>query len=392
MAKTTTVVGIDIGTYHVKVVAAECERGARGFPHVSSRGIAESKGLRHGYITNVHDVARSIKNALTMAHKGSGTPIKQVYLSFGGVGLEGIVSSGSVIVSRADLEITDLDAKRALEASEQSIPAPTALNRKVIHAIPLQHILDGKTVLGRPVGMKGAKLEVKTLFITALEQHLNDLIQATEDAGVEVLDVMAAPLAASLVTLSHAQKVAGCVLTNIGAETVSLVVFENNIPVSLQVFPIGGTDITHDIALGFQVPLEQAENLKRGTAPAGSVPKKKLEEIMTARLSDIFELIETHLKRIGRNGLLPAGIIITGGGSSIETIEDLARATLRLPSRMAVPNLSQTSKGEINNSSWSVAYGLCVWGCSAGDEESMGLKLAKQTRSKMLEWIKQILP
>lgn len=392
MARPTTVTGIDIGTYHVKVVVAESARGERGFPHVSGRGIGESKGLRHGYIMNVRDVARGVKNALAMAEKSSGAPIKRVYLSFGGVGLESIVSSGSVIVSRADLEITDLDAQRALEASEQNIPAPTALNRKVIHAIPLEHQLDGTAVLGRPVGMKGAKLEVKTLFITGLEQHLNDLIQAVEDAGVEVLDVMAAPIAASLVTLSHAQKVAGCVLANIGAETVSVVVFENSTPVSLQVFPLGSTDITHDIALGFQIPLEQAEKLKRGTAHGSPVPKKKLEEIMSARLSDIFELIETHLKRIGRNGLLPAGIVITGGGGSMESIEDLARSTLRLPCRMAVPNLSATSKGEIHDSSWSVAYGLCVWGCSAGDEESMGLKLAKQTKSKMLAWIKQILP
>ena len=391
MARTTIVAGIDIGTYHVKVVVAEYERGTRGFPHIIGRGVAESKGLRHGYIMNVRDAARTVGSALAMAEKSAGVPLKRVYLSFGGVGLEGIVSSGSVIVSRADLEITDLDAQRVLEASEQAIPSGTALNRKIIHAIPLQYVLDGTTVLGRPVGMKGAKFEVKTLFITALEQHVNDLIQAVEDAGVEVLDVMAAPLAASLITLSHAQKVAGCVLTNIGAETVSLVVFENNVPISLHVFPIGGTDITHDIALGFQIPLEQAEKIKRGMG-GGSVPKKKLDEIVTARLSDIFELIEAHLKRIGRNGLLPAGIVMTGGGSGLETIEDLARATLRLPSRVALPNLSSTTKGEIADSSWSIAYGLCVWGASAGDEESMGLKLAKQTKSKMMEWVKKILP
>lgn len=392
MTRSPIITGIDIGTYHVKVVVVECPHGSRSFPHIIGWGLAESRGLRHGYIINSRDVSRAVKSALRAAEKMAGVAIKRAYLSVGGVGLESVVAQGGVIVSRADLEITELDVQHVLEASEQAIPQASSLNRKVVHAIPLTYLIDGKETLGRPVGMKGARFEVKTLFVMALEHHLNDLIQSVEDAGVEVLDVMASPIAASLVTLTHAQKIAGCVLANIGAETVSVVVFENNVPISLQVFPIGGTDITNDIALGLQIPLEEAEGIKRGALTGSPVPKKKLEEIITARLSDIFELIEAHLKRIGRNGLLPAGIIITGGSSGISTIEDLAKASLRLPSRIGIPNLSANTKGEIKESSWSVAYGLCVWGCSAGEEESMGIRIAKQTRSKLTEWVKQFLP
>jgi cell division protein FtsA len=392
MPRSTIVTGIDIGTHHVKAVVAERQKGKRGLPHVIGSGLGLSKGLRHGYIINSSDAVRSIRAAVSGAEKASGEHVKRAYLSVGGISLEGIAASGSTMVARGDSEISELDIKAALEASEHAIPQSLAINRKIIHAIPLQYKIDGKEVLGRPLGMKGSRLEAKTLFITTLEQHLNDLIQAVEDAGVEVLDVMASPLATSLVSLTQAQKIAGCALVNIGAETVSIVVFENNIPISLQVFPIGSTDITNDIALGFKIPLEEAEAIKIGAITETDYPKKRLDEIVTARLSDIFDLIEAHLKKIGRSGLLPAGIVITGGGSSIASIEDLAKAALQLPARVAIPNIANTTGGEIRDVSWSVAYGLCVWGFSAIEGEPMGIRIAKQTKHKLMEWIKQFLP
>jgi cell division protein FtsA len=239
--------------------------------------------------------------------------------------------------------------------------------------------------------MKGVKLEAKTLFVTALEQHLNDMIQAIEESGIEVLDVMAAPLAASLVTLTRPQKIAGVVLANIGAETVSIVVFENNIPISLQVFPLGSTDITNDIALGFKISLTDAEALKTGVAEAPH-SRKQFEEIISARISDILELIEAHLKKLGKNGLLPAGIVLTGGGSSIASIEEMAQTTLKLPSRIAIPNLTQNTDGELQDVVWSVAYGLCLLGFSTGEEQSMGIRIAKQTKNKVLQYLKKFLP
>ena len=166
----------------------------------------------------------------------------------------------------------------------------------------------------------------RTLLVTSLEQHLNDLVSAIENTGILVDDVMASPLAASLVMLSKTQKRAGCVLANIGAETVSIAVFENSIPISLKVFPLGSGDITNDIAIGLKIPLEEAERVKRGFTSNTNISKRKLDEIISARLSDMFGLIEAHLKSIKRNGLLPAGIIITGGGSGIADIEDLAKS------------------------------------------------------------------
>jgi cell division protein FtsA len=389
------ITGIDIGTYHIKVVISNSkEKNEKGFPKIIGVGSAESRGLRHGYIVNIQDAVESIKRAVGEAEKRANIKVKKAFISIGGIGLSSITSTSSVIITRADSEITALDIKKVQEQCEKDIPPAASLNKKIIHSIPLHFKIDGKIALGKPEGMKGNKLEVKTLYITSLEHHLNDIIQAVEEAGISVQDVMASPIAASLVTLTKAQKIAGCVLANIGAETVSIAVFENNIPVSLEIFPIGSTDITNDIALGLKVPLEEAEQIKVGAITGSSYPRKKLEEIVTARLSDIFELIEAHLKKIGRNGLLPAGIIITGGGSGLSNIEDLAKISLRLPSRIGSASLGLSDKQSYKDSTWAVAYGLCILGIHADEDLPLDNSsvVLNNAWKRIATWLKQFLP
>src|SRR3989338_4998752 len=229
-------IGIDIGSYQIKAVAAETvTEDKKELPKVVGVGYAESKGLRPGYILSEGDAVKSVRSAVTQAEKAAGFSIKRAIASVGGIGLGSVTSVGSIITSRADLEITALDIQKAVEASQQDIPAAQSANRKIIHTIPIQYKVDGKLVLGKPEGLKGSKLEVKTLFITCFEHHLNDLLEVIQEAGVEVEDIVASPIAASLVTLSKSQKMAGCVLANIGSETVSIVVFENNLPISLEI-------------------------------------------------------------------------------------------------------------------------------------------------------------
>ena len=393
-------VGIDIGTYQIKVVVTENVKAEDGTysPHLLGTGFAESKGLRHGYIINIADVTRCIRLAVAQAEKISKIKIKQAYISVGGIGLSSITGRGTVMISKADSEITDLDVKNVLTVAESEIPQSLLLNKKIIHSIPLSYKIDDQTLMGRPKGMHGNKLEAKMLFVVCLEQHLNDLIRATEEADIEVIDVMASPIAASFVSLSKTQKIAGCVLVNIGSETVSMVVYENNIPISLEVFPVGSTDITNDIALGFRVPIDEAENIKnRTTTGETKYPKKKLDDIILSRLSDIFALIEAHLKKIGRSSLLPAGIILTGGGSGLESVEDIARASLKLPSKIATINfISNLKNTELKDSFWSVAYGLSIWGLNNEDDVSTGLHLSSGKTGKIFkgagDWFKQFLP
>jgi cell division protein FtsA len=377
------VTGIDVGTNITRVVIAELS-SETGTPRVIGMGFAESRGLRSGYVTNMQEATRSISTAIAHAEEEAGVRIRSVFLSIGGISLEAITNQDSIMISRADNEVTDLDVEKVITTTREKA---RLINKQVIETIPLSYKIDGKEIYGRPVGIKGTKLEIKMLFITAFEQHVADLIQATEDAGVEVEDIIPAPIAASLIALTKRQRAVGCLLANIGAETVSIAVFEEDIPVSLEVFPIGSTDITNDIALGFQIPLEEAESLKKGGVKA--FERKKLEEIIEARLSDIFELIESHLKKIGRNGLLPAGIILTGGGAGISTIEDFAKGTLMLPSKVARLPLNE---GEpIQDSSWFVAYGLCIFGLNQARETGSSQRF-KSAGKNILSWFKQLLP
>lgn len=384
------ITGIDVGTYQVKVaiVRVPKSRDERILPQIIGTGFAESRGLRNGYIINEADVVRSIRSAVAQAEKAAGVSVKKAYLSIGSIGLDEMVATGEIITSRADSEITNIDIEKAQADSEERI-ADHIPNRKVIHAIPLRYRIDGEEVLGKPQGMKETKLEVDTLFITTFEQHLNDLIGAVERTGVYVEDVMASPLAASFVILSKTQRRAGCIMANIGAETVSVVVFEDLTPISLKVFPIGANDITNDIALGLKITLEEAEKIKRGGITGTTFPKKKLEEIINARLSDIFELIDLHLKKIKKDGLLPAGIILTGGGSTTLGIQDLARTALNLPARIATLEVGKNTK--VRDASWAVAYGLCMIGASDG-EESTAIGIAKATKRNILDWLSQFLP
>jgi len=385
------ITGIDVGTYQVKVVIVSVthkKNEPRSLPQIIGTGHAESRGLRNGYIINETDVIRSIRSAVAQAEKVAGVIIKKAYLSIGSIGLDEIISTGEIITSRADSEITAIDIEKVGQDSEERI-SDHIPNRKIIHAIPLRYRIDSQNVLGKPEGMHGTKLEVDTLFITTFEQHLNNLIGVVERIGIYVEDVMASPLAASFVILNNNQRRAGCIMANIGAETVSTIVFEDLIPVSLKIFPIGANDITNDIALGLKITLEEAEKVKRGVITNINYSKKKLEEIINARFSDIFELIDLHLKNIKKDGLLPAGIILTGGGSVTLGMQEFARNTLNLPARIATLEFDKNTK--IHDASWAVAYGLCMIGAS-DEEESTAIGITKQTKKTILGWLNQFLP
>jgi cell division protein FtsA len=384
------ITGIDVGTHQVKVVVVRAPQSKkeRGMPQLIGTGHAESRGLRNGYIINETDVIRSIKTAVAQAEKHAGVSIKKAYVSIGSIGLDEVTSTGEIIPARADSEITDVDVEKVTTDSEERIVEHIP-NRRILHGIPLRYRVDGELVLGKPHGMRGTKLEVDSLFITAFEQHLNELTKAIEASGIQVEDVMAAPLATSFVLLTKAQKRAGCVLANLGAETVSIAVFEDFLPISVKIFPIGSNEITNDLALGLRISIEEAEKAKRGGMTSTTVPKKKIDEIMSARLTDIFELIDNHLKKLKKDALLPAGVVLTGGGSNLTMTQEVARNTLNLPARFAHLEINKNTKTK--DASWSVAYGLCMLGASSQDERS-DIGITKQSKRSLLDWFSQFLP
>ncbi|MEW5908061.1 MAG: cell division protein FtsA [Patescibacteria group bacterium] len=377
------ITGIDVGTSRIKVVVAE----QKGDTNLNILGLSQknSEGIRRGYVVDSEEVSSNIKSTIRALEKSNSIPqIKQASIAIGGIGLSSLRSKGSIVISRADGEITDYDIKRVLNQCEANLT--NVSNKQIIHEIPLLFKIDNSIVQGRPVGMKGSKLEAETLYITVLNHHLNDLIKSIESADISVDDIVASPLAASAVVLNTHQKEVGCVLANIGANTISIVVFEENRPISLEVFSIGSTHITNDIALGLQIPLDEAEKIKLEFNAGSSHPKKQLANIIEARLNDVFELIESHLKKINRNRLLPAGIILTGGGSNLFSLEEIARSSLKLPAKVASPlslqnigiNISGMYKDQvINDPRWSVAVGLCVINLKENFMEGSDLKQFK---------------
>jgi len=378
--------GIDIGTYQVKmVVVEELSDKRRGRQlRILGTGLAESKGLRHGYIINKEEVSASIREAKRQVESVARIPLRAGFLAVGGISLDEAHATGFTIISRADQEITALDLEKAGRSAREAA-APGFLNRHVLHSIPIEYRIDGAKVLGDPFGMKGVRLEVDYLFVTCLAQHEEALAGAVEDADIEVIDQMASPLAGSYVLLDGDQKMKGCVLANIGAETVSIVVYDENIPISVKVFPMGSSHITDDIALGFRISLEEAERVKLGRLSGAMYSRKKIDDLIASRLVTMFTLIDKHLKSLNRRGPLPAGIIISGGGAGVGSISDIARRSLKLPARLAELRISADTK--IRDATWAVAYGLALWGLT-GDTNTQKKNLLASFR----KFFQQFLP
>lgn len=350
-------VGIDIGTHTARAVVTSIPEEEGRLPEILAVAASNSRGLRNGYITNMESAKETLSHLLQQLKANSEIEVKRANISIGGISVSSTITSGEAIVTRADTIIMKEDINKAIEDATKKIDIT---NREILHTIPLSYKIDGKELPGRLIGMRGMRIEIKVLFIICLSQHLNDLLDLCADFEIEVNHVVASPIAASTVALNDYQKESGCMLANIGAETLSLIVYENGLPISLQVLPYGGSNFTKDIALGLKVDMEEAEQIKTGRGH-GTYSERKLSEIVEARLRDIFELLEKHLKKIGRSALLPAGIIITGGGSHITQIETLARSHLRLPARIGIPEHLLSMKPRIRDVSWIVAYGLCAY-------------------------------
>lgn len=385
------VVGIDVGSSMVRVIATEPPRNGAVFPRILGIGRSPSEGLRHGYVTHPDEAAGCIERAVRMTEQSMGAEIHSAYVALSGIGLESESVSAAHMISRADQEVTELDVTHVIDACEKLFISQRK-NRKILHTIPLWFKLDGEeTMADSPIGLRGHRLEVKATIVSCRARHFHDLTKAVTEAGVTVSGVIAAPIALSVATLSRKQRTVGCALVDIGAETVNLSVYENDALVSLEVFPIGSNAITNDLALGLTIPISQAEEIKI-KRDYGNFPKRRIEDMIEARLADMFELVQNHLKKIRRDGLLPAGITFTGGGSNLSNIEDITRTSLRLPSH--VLRVEQIIPGRRDlDTSWLTAYGLCMLA-----EESQGISIGSlgtmftNFRQTIKSFFEQFLP
>ncbi len=381
-------IGIDVGSDSTRVVVGEFLKGERN-PKIIGVGEVKTLGIRHGYVTDFDSAASSIKQAVDMAERTSGIKIKRAFVSISGMTLRGTLATGSAVISKADGEVTELDINKAVESCEENL---NLSNKKVIEIAPQAFRLDGKEVVGRLPGMRGNKLETKALFTTYSSVHLEDLLGAIAEAGVEAIDIIPAPVAAARIALTEKQKIVGAGLVNIGAETVSIAIFENGVLVSIHSFGIGASDVTNDIALGLKIPLEMAESFKLGNI-SPDFSRKKLDEIIEARLSDIFESIDNHLKKIKRSELLPAGMVFVGGGANTLGIEEFAKKELGLPSQVGVTEMFGSTKTKLRDPQWFTALGL-IAGVSTGEgyTRTGPGSIFKDLKNSIKSSIKQLMP
>lgn len=348
------IIGIDIGSGNLRAVGA-IRHETKKYPSVVATFKKSLDGMDRGNILDELEVANAISEAIASLEEQSGASTVHTLVSLGATGLSSHHASGYAQVSRGDASVTDLDIENAIKDGNRAIP--DIRNKSIVHAIPMDYKVDGNKIQGNIIGVRGNKLETKTLFVTYPLQCMTVLKKTLERAEVRVTDIVAGPIAESIPLLTKKQKIAGVALINIGQAVTSLLVYEKNIPLLVSTIAVGGDDITKDIALGMKVTLEEAEEMKCGRA-THAYSTRKVEEIIEARLEDLCKKITKELTRIMRSELLPAGMIITGSSSLVPRLEHVFRNELRLPIKIVTNELVRITEDSLRDGGWARSYGL----------------------------------
>lgn len=417
MAKEQYITGLDIGTQHIRAVQAKFDQVAGELAIVGASSVAAS-GMRRGVIVDIEEAVSGISQALEKVERMTGVPVASAVVSVGGSHIECLESKGVIAVSKADGEITDSDIVRVIDAS-QAISIPP--NREVLHVIPKSFTLDGQTGIKDPLGMTGIRLEVETILVHGGIPFIKNLNRAVMQAGLEVEELVLAPLAAAQAVLTRRQKELGAVLVDLGAGTTSIAVYEENNLLHTAVLPVGSMHITNDIAIGLRCSIDTAEKVKTtfGHALAESIDKHQeidlskidpeetervsrleLVEIIEARLEEIFDYVNAELKKINRDAKLPAGVVLTGGGSNLPGVAEFAKKQLRLPVQHGSLQNVQTIIDRATDPSFATVVGLVLWGDKFTQGTgaagvlggSLGGLLENGNVVKLKKWFKSFLP
>lgn len=412
MSRSSIIVGLDIGTAYVRAIVAEQPRGG-GKPVIIGVGAINSSGLRKGIIVDLEGVIGDITGCIEQAERASGVEISKVVASINGEHVSVQKSKSVIAVSRVDGEISHEDVDRAVTTAQAVSLSP---NKEIIHVIPTSFTVDNEENIKDPIGMHGTKLEVNTFIVSGNHSFIKNLAKCINQAGFEINNFVLTPLAAARAVLSRRQKELGTVLINIGAETTGVVVFEDGCLLDARVIPIGGAHITNDIAIGLRTSIEAAEKIKRdfGSAFSDDVNKKDkinlkdydpncddvyisrhyLSEIIEARVEEIFELVNKGLKQIGKDGMLPEGAVLTGGGIKIPGTVDLAKKILHLPAKVGTVVELGGIVDKVSDPAFATAIGLVFWQIDQNEREYSFNYMPQtwQVIKKVKGWFKLFLP
>ncbi|MDI6717905.1 MAG: cell division protein FtsA [Patescibacteria group bacterium] len=385
------ITAIDLGSSQIKILVAELNKENQ----LSLVDVLQlpSNGIKKGEISDLQEIIKILSHIFEEISRISKNALKNIFVNVGGKNIKLQTSKGIIAVSRADNEIYQDDIDRAIKASQA---INLTANRKIVHTIIQEYVIDGIDQIQNPLGMHGARLEVNSVIVDAFTPVMNDIYKAIGSNGGDISEMVYNPLAVSNSALSKTHKELGTVAVDIGFGTTSISVFEENKLVSAKVFPIGASNITNDLAIALKCSIDVAEKIKIGHGHALSkevslkekidlrkfdpglksiVSKKFVSDIIEVRLAEIFELIHNELKSIGKTRL-PAGVILCGGGAKMEGIADLAKQELKLPVHLAhlesdnFDSLNHDLSSKSEELEFAVACGLLSYGSSRLTEEN----------------------
>jgi len=372
-------VGLDLGTSRVAVVIAESDDP--GAP-IGILGVGESPsdGLRKGVVVNLEKTIAAIQAATVACERMAGQRIESVVVSLGGTHTWSQNSTGVVAVAHPDHEISEDDVSRVVEASRA---VSVASDRQVIHVIPRAYTVDGQDGVRDAVGMTGHRLEVETNIVTGAQTAVQNVIKCVHGAGFDVEDVVCSGLAGGEGVLTPQETELGVCLVEIGAGTTNVVVYNEGTARHLAVLPVGGNHVTSDIAIGLRTTLDEAESLKLNYGHAlpdvidqgekvevrqvggdriQALPRRFLAEIIGPRMVEIFQMAREEVRKSGFDQLLPAGVVIAGGGSRLMGTTDAAQYVFNTSARIGQPIGLGGLADKAHGPSFAVAAGLVKWG------------------------------
>ncbi|MDP2944133.1 MAG: cell division protein FtsA [bacterium] len=411
--KDNVIAGLDIGSTSIRLVIGQRIVGPAGDELQIIGAISvPTAGVNRGIVNSIEETTSSISACLEKAERLVGVPISRVWVSINDPYIKCERSKGVVAVGRSDGEINENDVNRAIEAA-RALAVP--VNYEILHVIPIKFGVDNQSDVKDPIGMNGIRLEVETLIVQGLSTQIKNLTKAIYRTGLEIEDLVIAPLAAAEAVLSTKQKELGVALVNLGSSTTSLAVYEDRNLIHTAVLPIGAEHITADIAIGLRCPINLAERIKReyGTAAADEVNKKDevdvsqlvkeeevnddisiisrkyLAEIISARVEEIFDKVDNEFRRIDRSGMLPAGIIFVGGGAELDGLVEASKKKLRLPAALGAAKNINVIIDKVKSPEFLTALGLVIWGSRVDVVSGKNMNLKRNLRG-LLEKIKSL--
>ncbi len=407
------VVGIDVGTTKICTLVGRVE--GKHVIRVLGVGIEPSEGVRKGNIVDLNAATQAIRRSVQRAEQTSGLEITSALVSLAGVHVSSVNSRGMAPIVGGVVD--EIDVYNALDAA-RAIAIPP--DREIIHVIQRGFSIDGQEGIRHPIGMHGYKLEVEAHIITASAATVDNLRHCVQSAGVQEMQFVLNPLAAGEVTLTDQEREMGVAVCDIGGGTTDLALYVDGEVWHTMVLGVGGNHITQDISHGLRLPLAQAEEVKKqqGYAfrsavrpeeyftihPFGEdhpvqVSRYDLAYIIEARVSEIFQLIHQEIKRSGYDGLLPAGLVLTGGTALLPGIQQLASEVMGLPVRTAQPESLLGMVDRLHSPAFSTSVGLLYWGLhlvqsGAGFSRRRGRHGRGEWTmlDAIKDWLKRLLP